>query len=526
MAAEAEDSCDVAVIGAGISGLTAAALLSRAGLRVTVVESEAAIGGCIAGFQRKGFLFDTGIHWLNECGPDGFIHRLFSDLDPGYPKCRPLARIRRIKSASFDYLLTSEPDALRDRLCRDFPEAAGGVRSLFAIGRKIAESVHQLSRGLRCWETMSLLEYGLYGLRMGYWSLPLFRHVGVPAEKGLRLLFRDSPVKDVFASEEEMMGVLVPLGWAYAKNFQMPPAGGSRAFALWLQKRIEASGSRVLLRHRVAKVLLEGGVAAGVVLAGGRTLRSRFVLAACDVEALYERMLPPGAVPTDLLRRLHDADLYDSGFMVNMGLDCGAAALGFGEEMLTLFREDIPLSERVSGDPAKVNLCVMSSSVRDASVAPAGKGTLSIFCRARIDYMDHWRTGPGLERGPAYAAFKKEYADALIARVERVMSLRLREHIEALDIATPVTYWRYTGNRDGSIMGARPTMKNIKSKIAHFRTPVKNLLLAGHWADYGGGIPIAVKAAANTALLILKDTVPAAYQGLRDLMDGKNTRAR
>ena len=62
---------DVTVIGAGVGGLTAAALLSKAGLSVCVLEMADHSGGYLAGFRRKHFLFDTAIHWLNQCSPGG-----------------------------------------------------------------------------------------------------------------------------------------------------------------------------------------------------------------------------------------------------------------------------------------------------------------------------------------------------------------------------------------------------------------------------------------------------------------------
>ncbi|HZZ75284.1 MAG TPA: FAD-dependent oxidoreductase, partial [Puia sp.] len=65
---EFKDYYDVIVIGAGIGGLTAAALLSRAGLSVCVLEKEPRVGGYLAGFRRKHFVFDTAIHWLNQYG--------------------------------------------------------------------------------------------------------------------------------------------------------------------------------------------------------------------------------------------------------------------------------------------------------------------------------------------------------------------------------------------------------------------------------------------------------------------------
>ena len=68
---------DVVIIGAGISGMTAAALLSRCGLSVCVLEKEPHAGGYLAGFRRKDFRFDSAIHWLNQCGEKGLVTKIF-----------------------------------------------------------------------------------------------------------------------------------------------------------------------------------------------------------------------------------------------------------------------------------------------------------------------------------------------------------------------------------------------------------------------------------------------------------------
>ncbi|MCJ7615070.1 MAG: FAD-dependent oxidoreductase, partial [Desulfobacterales bacterium] len=297
MSLEIQTQCDVVVIGAGISGLTAAALLSKAGLHVVVFEAGSSVGGCIAGFERKGFKFDSAIHWLNQCGEDGFIYRIFNYLDAGFPKCKALTRIRRIKGDSFDYLLTNNPDDLRDQLIKDFPDAAKGIRKLFACGKILGGRLRLYTNLMRTRETMSLPELGIYGLKMGYWALPMFRHIGVPVEKGLYRYFKNSDIKKLFTSEEEMLGILIPIGWAYSKDYQATPVGGSRAFPIWLNKLVESSGSKVLLKHRVEKVLVDNDRAVGVCLKNGGTIYSRFVLAACDVETLYEKMLPKELIP-------------------------------------------------------------------------------------------------------------------------------------------------------------------------------------------------------------------------------------
>ena len=88
-----------------------------------------------------------------------------------------------------------------------------------------------------------------------------------------------------------------------------------------------------------------------------------------------------------------------------------------------------------------------------------------------------------------------------------------------METATPVTFERYTRNRGGSLLGTKASDRNIKARIAHYITPVKGLLLAGHWAEYSGGVPMALKAAANTSLILLKQINRKAFKELCSVMD-------
>jgi prolycopene isomerase len=513
--------CDVIVIGAGIAGLTASAILSRAGLRVLALEEQDRPGGYFQGFSRRGFTFDSSIQWLNNCNEGGFISDVFRFIGEDYPRCPRMRRIRRYKGESFDYLLTSDPDLFRDRLLHDFPGEGKGIRRFFADCKKNGARFDVLRHRMRAVETMPFGQRLVFGMRMLRWVLPVWKYLRVSAEKGLKRYFRSEAIQALFCCEEKFMSVMMPFCWAYAGDFQSPPPGGVEAFVRWLHACIETPSSRLLLRSRVERVLVEGRRAAGVVLADGREFRSRCIIAACDSENLFERMLPAGTVPQKRLQRLREADIYPSSVTVFLGLDCDASAIGIGEELINLTIDAQPRADHSSGDPRKGSLTVQAPSVRDGTLAPAGKSTLTIHCSARFEHEDFWRTGENFARGPAYRDLKRRFADILIDRVEKALAVDLRRHIEVLEIATPITYWRYTRNRRGSIMGASPSDRNIKNKLAGLRTPLQNLFLGGHWAVYGGGMPMAVQAAANASLLVLQQLKNPAFARLCAIMDGR-----
>jgi len=510
---------DVAIIGAGISGLTAAALLSKAGLNLVVLEKEERLGGYLAGFTRNGFVFDTAVQWLSQCDKGGFVYSILRHLGDDFPRCRRLSRIRRHKSETLDYLLTDHPEGFMNRLIEEYPDQAEGIRRFFADTRVLSDRFVEFSDLMRSHHTMGWGEKISYGVRMLRWVLPVYKHLKISAEQGLARYFSDENLMRVFCTEDSMMAVMTPIAWAYSGDFQAPPPGGSQSMIAWLAKQAEENHAVILRGRHVRRVLVEANRAAGVELSSGERLKATYVLAACDVEALYERMLPAGCIPAKLRSHLHDADLYYSAFSVFIGLDCPAELLGLGEEMVMITRDGLARSEHCSGDPEKTCLTVLAPSVRDGSLAPAGKGTLSIHCPAFMDRDNQWETGENRQRRAAYRSYKADFAALLIDRVSDVLIPDLRQHVEFLSIATPVTYWRYTGNRDGSIMGARPTPMNIKNRLAHYRTPLKNLYLGGHWAEYGGGIPIAVKAATNASLLILREANPEGFRALKTVLD-------
>jgi len=513
---------DVVVIGSGMGSLTAAALLSQAGLRVSVFEAHSQPGGYLSGFERNGFVFDTAIQWLNQCHPGGFVRRLFETLGDDFPECNPLTNISRVHGSTFDYLLTTSPQTLQNRLIEKFPADAEGLRKFFLDAQALGNRWGQLDNHIRSIETMGLLEKHAYGLHMLRWSLPMVRHIRTTAEAGLDRYFSDPELRKLFGYQESFISMLMPVAWASVGNFHIPPRGGGRSMVDWLCQKTKENGSEVVLNQRVARVQVnERNQATGVVLENGQTVQARHVISGGDLRTLYDEMLPASSISKRKRTAVQTADLYYSNFTVFLGLDCDPVTLGFGEEMLYLIREDISRNEQFSGDPKKTALTVLAPSVRDSSVAPEGKGLLTIHCPATMNDHETWHTEEGRKRGTAYRAFKKQFAETLIRRVEKSFAPGLSDHIDVMEAATPVTYWRYTGNAEGTIMGQRPTGRNIRAQICRCKTPVRNLLVAGHWASPSGGMPIAMQTGANAALLILNERLPRAGKALRDVMDGK-----
>ena len=87
--AKSSKSPRIVVIGAGIGGLTAAALLARRGYRVLVLEQAMVPGGCASTFKRRGFTFDVGATQVAGLEPGGIHQRIFAELEIELPPARP-----------------------------------------------------------------------------------------------------------------------------------------------------------------------------------------------------------------------------------------------------------------------------------------------------------------------------------------------------------------------------------------------------------------------------------------------------
>lgn len=507
---------DVAIIGAGIGGLTAGALLSKAGLRCTVFEAESQPGGYLAGFTRGGFRFDSSVQWFSQCGEGAFVSTIWNHIGTDRPVCPTLHEIQRYKGAGYDYSVTTDSAALCSQWERDFPECVHGIRAFHRDAKKLAKRLALLNNHIRSPQSMKPPEQFFHGLRMLHLSAPLIPYAAPPVETNLRRYFKSPGLRNVFCSQESFLAVMVPFSWAISQNFQSAPTGGASAVIDWL-----GSKSSVRTNARVKHIFCDDHkTATGLELADGTTVQAKHIIAACDIQHLYRHLLPPGTVPPRLLNAVDEMELYTSSFSIFLGLDCLPSDLGFSKEMTNLTS---PLAKtraaHSSGKPDESILMIMSPSLRNPEMAPEGKGTLMIHCPALFDYENRWQTGEGLERGEKYYALKERFAHTLLNRVEESFP-GLKEHIEVMTTASPITYWRFTGNAKGTILGSKPCGKNFRNRVAHYRTPIKNVLVGGHCAEYGGGVPLATKAGANAALIVLKDIGHPAYAELKALMDG------
>jgi prolycopene isomerase len=522
---------DLAIIGGGISGLTAGALAGKLGLKCCLLEKESHTGGYLSGFSKNGFHFDTAIHWLNQFNQNEMVGRIFSLIGSDSPEIQVLNKIHRFKGENYDYTLSNNPDELKQKLITDYPHESKGIVKFFRVAKGMGKGTLAYSKLFRTHESMNFFENLIFKIKLLRFYFPLIKYIfysGEGVTKGLNKFFKDKNLHKLYSSEKDLLSCLFPIAWAYHDGYQIPEKGGARVFIHWLKYVNEFFGNDIILNAEVKKLHIENNSCKYINYSNNGdilSVKSKYVISAHDIETLYTRLLPPNIISNKLKEKLQNAVLYSSAFTVNIALNCTTESLGINEELISITKENIQRNDHDSGDPYISDISVIAPSSRDKSLTPEGKGLLTLYIPAYIEYKNYWGTerneNGDFVRGETYNQLKHEVAEILIQRVEKELNIKLKPNILFYDISTPITYYRYTGNKNGTMMGARYGKQNMQAKIAHHQTKVKNLIIGGQWADLGGGVPIAVKSAANAVLLTLKKENKKAFELLANYMDGK-----
>ena len=480
------DRHQVIIVGAGIGGLTAGALLAKRGVKVLLVESHNRPGGYCSCWSRTSarggsFRFDAGVQDFSGLGERGPIRQLLRTLDA--EQRIEWRRVRHLyKKDGLGFRVPDDPAEMVEALGALFPEERVGIAAFFhemeAVYRELYADI-ELTGGV------PMPPATFEGMLIWPSTHPhAARWMKRPFVEMLDTFLVDPRLKDLLTTvseyvtdRPETLSVvdMAPL-FGYYLDGGAYPIGGSQRLADLLSEVIVEHGGKVLLRTRIRRILVENGRVAGAESAIGRVHRAPIVMANGDVVSML----------TDLVGELHLSAHYLEKLR---GMRRGPSAI-----LLSLELDKVPdLPVRIFVRQDGLGFGIGNPSAIDPTLAPPGCAALTLLYLLSDQAALAWR-----RKDVGYHDDKDRFADLLIAATEASVLPGLRRSIIHREVAGPPTFALYARTRNGNIYGAARGQWHPSSK-----SPVPGLLLVGAGTSTGPGIEAVVVSGITAANLVM-----------------------
>lgn len=492
---------DVAIIGAGIGGLAAAAQLARRGLRVRVYERNPLVGGKMNRVEANGYQFDTGPSLITmpqalgrhfaKCG-----RRLedYLTLTPLEPLCRYFWPDGAMLDASSDMTTMQTALAALD------PAAASAYPRFIAHARNIYRRTAPtfIFGSLEPGDLLrALLRAPLDPLR-----IDPFRTM----HQAVSSFFPDPRVQQLFdryatyngSSPYQAPATLVVIPYVEYKFGGWYPQGGVYQIARAMAALAEEMGAEICVNSEVAEIIVTQGRAGGLQLTDGSHVTARAVLSNVDVLHSYSTLIPPGAKRRYDARRLASIEPSCSGFVMLLGIRRLFPQLAhhniffsrdYRAEFTALFERKLPADEPT--------IYLAATSKSDPTQAPPG--CENIFVLVNAPYLSKETAGDW------WNEHKQAYRNLILARLHE-FGIDLTSDVTYEQIITPADLEASYGAWRGAIYGL-----SSNARMAAFLRPpirardIKRLYFAGGSTHPGGGVPLVTLSGQLAARLIAAD---------------------
>ncbi len=505
---------DIIVIGAGCGGLSAAVCAAKEGKKVLLLERHNAPGGFMSSFVRGRFEFDISLQQLCAFSQDtehGELRQLFDELN--ITKKIEWAQIPEAfrlisKSADGSPIDVVMPFGIKeyiDTMDDYVPGSKNSMVKLFNLADEIEQGFDFIAstngaptlKEKRRFnknnenfvrtapysvnEVLNALEVPLKAREIfnSYWM-----HYGIDCDRMS------------FVHYANTVNNLIKHGSSIPKN-------RSNTITMALLGEFEDNGGEARFNSQVMRILFNNGKASGVILKNGEKIPCNHIICTCSPTTAYAKMMKKNDVPVSAVKRTNARNYGARGACVYLGLNRSPEDLGI---------EDYSVYITDSADTASQYTLMKSIDTNNAMKAvclnianpDCSPGGTTILCLSTFYTDNCWANVPPEN----YFDEKDLLAARLIANYEQKTGITIHNNIEELEVATPVTFARYTGTPQGTVYGyLGDDWDSILPRVMTEATDcdTKGLRFCGGWGAQLTGVDATIASGRNGAYATIAD---------------------
>ena len=478
---------DAIVIGSGMGGLTTAALLSDLGKKVCVLEQHYTAGGFTHSYEREGYEWDVGVHYIGEVGAQTRTRKMFDYLSGGNLKWAPMDdEYDRFYVGDKVFNAIAGKQAFRDNLVRQFPDEAkaidrylelldrsGEALSAFGMGRGMPALLRFAAKPFlawkmrgayrrRTWDVLSELtdNEDLIAVLCGQWG-----DMGLPPKR--------SPF---------MAHAMIARHYLYGGFY---PVGGSWRIADTIIPKIQAAGGEVFTYAKVDEILVEDGQVTGVLMQDGHRIECDCVISSAGANNTFNHLLPEDvATRTGYARKMATVEPSVGHLGVYVGLRGTAEEIGLPRTNFWIYPSndyDAALDAFVENPDAAfpiVYISFPSAKDPDYENRHPGTATIEIVAPAPYEWFEKWNDETWGKRGESYEELKTRFGERLMdVLYEKVPQVKGK--VDYFEVSTPLSTNWFGGYQQGELYGLAHTPERLEQDWLRPKTRIPGLWLTG-----------------------------------------------
>lgn len=485
-----ERTFDVIIIGSGTGGMSAASFLAQAGKRVLLLEQHYILGGFTHTFERNGYIWDIGLHYVGQVHIKGsLLNKVFRYISKDKLKWAPLDDIYdRAIFGNKEYQFPRGKENLKAKLKEYFPS----IKDRTSIDKyfTLLDEAQNIGSGYYIEKTLPPFLSKIFGNYLRRSTL------NISDKTTLEVL---SEITD----NQRLIGVLTAQYGDYGlvpskSSFYMHtllvnhymegaayPVGGASKFAEYIVPIIVESGGKALSQAEVDKIIVENNTAIGVQMKDGEALYAKTIISAAGIFSTYAQLLSKKVNKDhELDKLLNELEPAIAHVGLYIGIKESSTALALKKCNYWLYPEqydhDKGRTEYKNFNATIPVAFVSFPSLKDplAETTHPGRTTAEVIMLMPYEWFTQWDNTKWQKRGEEYKALKETLAQQMFEQLYRVAP-QLKGKIDYYEVSTPLSTSHFSNHRKGEIYGIAHSPKRFQQKYLRVHTPVNNLFLSG-----------------------------------------------